>query len=250
MGRLSLRQPNGVAGADRTRTHAADPRVGPGAKGLQRRLREDGGDVGSDDQAVVSKSIRGRKLAKYAGGSASSGFPAQGPAMSDAVTRLFADFDRGAISRRQLLQTLGMAAVGAPIASALGQGRCRDTHNETPACDTTAIKPDFDPTGWKTVLLDHLSMQVVDHEKEAAFFNALMGWKVRSVDATSAVLDIGDFGAIVIKGGAPAGSRPSVDSFCFGIEPWDAKKVEAELKKRGLTPVADNDGKGFESFHF
>src|SRR4029077_16128901 len=128
---------------------------------------------------------------------------------------------------------------------------------------------------WKTVLLDHFSMQVVDYEKEAAFFNALMGWKVRSDDGTQAVLDIGDFGSIVIRGGlqvpppppTPAagdtagrggrggrgGARPPsnavVGSFCFGIEPWNAKKVEAELTKRGLSPVADNDGKGFESFH-
>ena len=35
----------------------------------------------------------------------------------------------------------------------------------------------------------------------------------------------------------------------LGIEPWNAKTVEAELRKRGLNPVADNDGKGFESFH-
>jgi catechol 2,3-dioxygenase-like lactoylglutathione lyase family enzyme len=40
------------------------------------------------------------------------------------------------------------------------------------------------------------------------------------------------------------------DSFCWGITPWDTKKVEAELKKRGLTPIADHDAKnGFESFH-
>jgi hypothetical protein len=38
------------------------------------------------------------------------------------------------------------------------------------------------------------------------------------------------------------------DSFCFVIEPWNAAAVEAELRKRGLTPVADNDGNGFESF--
>src|ERR1051325_9507747 len=155
-------------------------------------------------------------------GSTASGRAEEEPAamrgsMRDPLMNLFAGYDRGLISRRQLLQTLGLAAVGAPIASAIGQGRCRDTHNETPACDATAIKPVFEPTGWKTVLLDHLSMQVADHEKEAAFFNALMGWKVRSVDATSAVLDIGDFGGIVIRGGAPAGTHV-VDSFCFGIE--------------------------------
>src|SRR3954470_23139086 len=169
--------------------------------------------------------------------------------MQDILTRLFAELDRRAISRRQLLQTLGLAALGAPLGAALGQGRCRDTHNETPACDTTAIAPVFRPTGWKTVLLDHLSMQVADYPKEAAFFNALVGWKIRDDDGTKATLDIGDFGGIVIRGGLPAGARPIVDSFCFGIEPWDAKQVEKELRARGLTPVADNDGKGFESFH-
>jgi catechol 2,3-dioxygenase-like lactoylglutathione lyase family enzyme len=176
------------------------------------------------------------------------------------------------LSRRQLLHALGTAAVGAPFANALAQGRCRLKLGD-PGCDTTAVAPIFAATGWRTVLLDHISMQVVDYEKEAAFFNALMGWKIRSDDGTQAVLDIGDFGAIVIRGGlvvppppAPAAgdsagggrggrggarapSNASVNSFCFGIEPWNAKKIEAELTKRGLAPVADNDGKGFESFH-
>jgi catechol 2,3-dioxygenase-like lactoylglutathione lyase family enzyme len=178
------------------------------------------------------------------------------------------------ISRRELLHALGVAAAGAPFATALGQGRCR-LRLGAPACDTTAIAPAFEATGWKTVLLDHFSMQVVDYEKESAFFNALMGWKIRSDDGSQAVLDIGDFGSIIIRGGlvvpppvpapAPAardsagggrggrGARtPShalIESFCFGIEPWNAKKVEAELKRCGLSPVADNDGRGFESFH-
>jgi catechol 2,3-dioxygenase-like lactoylglutathione lyase family enzyme len=39
------------------------------------------------------------------------------------------------------------------------------------------------------------------------------------------------------------------DSFCWVIAPWNAKKVEAALRERGLEPVADNDGAGFESFH-
>jgi catechol 2,3-dioxygenase-like lactoylglutathione lyase family enzyme len=187
---------------------------------------------------------------------------------------IYRDEHRQMVSRRQLLRALGVAVVGAPFATALGQGRCRLRLGD-PGCDTTAIKPVFAPTGWKTVLLDHFSMQVVDYEKEAAFFNALMGWKIRSDNGTKAVLDIGDFGSIVIRGGLvvpPPAAPPSGDSagggrggrgggrgggvssalmesFCFGVEPWDAKKIEAELRTRGLSPVADNDGKGFESFH-
>jgi catechol 2,3-dioxygenase-like lactoylglutathione lyase family enzyme len=202
---------------------------------------------------------------------------AAGVSMVDALTRLFSDFDRGTISRRQLLQALGLAAVATPFANALGQGRCGGARAGTPGCDTTPAPPPFEPTGWKTVYMDHFSLQSADFKREAAFYVALMNWKIRSESADTIVLDIGDdVGSVMIRGGyvappAPAprpvaagdsagggrgggrGNRAPVhavwDGFCWGIEPWDAKKVEAELKKRGLNPVADNDGKDFQSFH-
>jgi len=201
--------------------------------------------------------------------------------MDDTLAGLFANFDRGTITRRQLLQALGIAAVGAPLTAALGQGRCGGARAGTPACDTTPLPPPFDPTGWRTVYMDHFTLQCADYEKEAEFYANLMGWKVRSDDGTSAVLDMGDdVGSVVIRGGyvappPPAPRQPAPgdsaagrggrgggrggprapvaavwDSFCWGIEPWDAKKVEAELRKRGLNPVADNDPKqDFQSFH-
>jgi catechol 2,3-dioxygenase-like lactoylglutathione lyase family enzyme len=170
------------------------------------------------------------------------------------------------ISRRQMLQALGLAALGAPLATAVSQGRCMRTFG-IPACDTTAIKPIFDPTGWRTTSLDHLTMLVADYQKEAAFYTALMGWKQRSDDGMQAVMDIGDWGTVIFKsapasafadlggrGGAGRGGQRApvtalVTSFCFGIADWNAKRVEADLRARGLSPVADNDEKGFESFH-
>ena len=228
--------------------------------------------------------------------------------MSDVPTRLFQDYDLGRISRRQLLAALGIGIAARPL-SVFAQGQCGGARAGTPGCETTPAKLPFDPTGWKTVLLDHFSVQVADYEKEAAYYAALMNWKIRSNDGKQAMLDIGDWGGLIIRGGyvpptppaspaspvvsapgapttpvvstpvtgttpamaptmppagqAPAGQTPAggrgggggraprmanFDSFCWGIEPWDAKKVEAELRKRGLDPVADNDGKGFESF--
>jgi catechol 2,3-dioxygenase-like lactoylglutathione lyase family enzyme len=224
----------------------------------------------------------------------------------DELTRLFTAYDRGTISRRHLLQALGMAAVAAPLARAFGQGQCagrdRDT---TAACNKTPFKAPFDPTGWKTVLLDHFNMQVTDAEREAAFYAALMGWKVRSNDDKGIYMDIGEWGGVRIRGGyvptgggrgggpgggagrAAGGGRGGADStgrgrggggggagdashmapcttprsegvpnggalwdgFCWGIEPWDTNKVEAALKARGLSPVADHSGDDFRSFH-
>src|SRR3954447_9662633 len=198
---------------------------------------------------------------------------AEGSRMSD-LGGLFDRFDRGTISRRQLLIALG-AAVAVRPASAFAQGQCGGARAGTPECDPTPAKVPFEATGWKTVLLDHLSCQVADYPKEAAFYAALMNWKIRSDDGKQAVLDIGDWGGLVLRGGyqappsspeteaaaaaaaargggrgAPRPPRNAVfDGFCWGIDPWDAKKVEAELRKRGLTPVADNRGKDFESFH-
>jgi catechol 2,3-dioxygenase-like lactoylglutathione lyase family enzyme len=185
--------------------------------------------------------------------------------MDDRPINSFDDAD-SRISRRQMLQALGLAALGAPLATAVSQGRCMRTFG-IPACDTTAIRPLFDPTGWRTTSLDHLTMLVADYQKEAAFYAALMGWKQRSDDGSQAVMDIGDWGTVIFKsapasafadlggrgGGGRGGQRAPVTalvtSFCFGIAGWNAKRVEADLRARGLSPVADNDGKGFESFH-
>jgi catechol 2,3-dioxygenase-like lactoylglutathione lyase family enzyme len=190
--------------------------------------------------------------------------------MNTESSRLFEAFDRGSISRRQLLVALGVAAVVRP-ATALAQGQCGGARAGTPQCDPTPAKPPFASTGWRTVLLDHFTVQVADYQAEAAYYAALMNWKIRSDDGTKAVLDVGDWGGIVIRGGyqppaPPAGaagaaaggrggggrgpSRAQFTGFCWGIDPWNAKTVEAELKKRGLNPVADHDPKNkFESFH-
>ena len=154
-----------------------------------------------------------------------------------------------------MLHTLGASALGAPFATSLfAQGGCQNGYN-TPACPmtkeqaTAPIKPLFAPTAWKTVALEQISFQVPDYRKEAAFYVALMGWKLRSDDGKQALLDIGNWGSAIFKAAPPEQTSAVVDSFGFAIEPWNARAIEAELRKRGLNPVADKDGKGFESFH-
>ena len=159
---------------------------------------------------------------------------------------------------------LGLA-VSAVATSA--QGRCMLKLGD-PACVTTAVTPVFASTGWKTVALDHITIGVADYKKEAAFYAALMGWTLRSDDGKRAVMDYGTEGTVIFRqmdmpaaptapapvagagrGGRGGAPRAVVESFAFVIDKWNAGTVEAELKKRGLTPVADNDGTGFESFH-
>ena len=159
------------------------------------------------------------------------------------------------ISRRLFLQSLTAATVASPLFARQPQA----------PRDTTPLVPPFEPTGWKTVWLDHLNYQCVDYKKAAAFYATLMGWKVRSDDGQQALLDIGESsGGILIRGGLAAPppaaitdaglgvSRPPVravfDGFAWGIDPWDENTVKRELEKRGLKPVADHHGSDYRSF--
>jgi catechol 2,3-dioxygenase-like lactoylglutathione lyase family enzyme len=156
-----------------------------------------------------------------------------------------------------------VAVIGGPsLASA--QGRCIRAYG-TPACNADPIPPVFERTGWRTTELDHIAFRVADPQKEAAFYAALMGWSIRSVESSRVVMDMGDWGTAIFRQAAPesfpepvqtnrggaarAPVRAVVDGLGFAIEPWNARTVEQELRRRGLSPVADNDGKGFESFH-
>src|SRR5262245_66305224 len=103
------------------------------------------------------------------------------------------------ISRRELLHTLGLGIAAGPLVGFAQEPAARG--QQAPR-DTTPLVPPFEPTGWKTVWLDHLNYQCVDYKKAAAFYAALLGWKVRSDDGKQAMLDIGDnSGGILIRGG-------------------------------------------------
>ena len=200
--------------------------------------------------------------------------------MDNPIDRLFREFDKGMLSRRELLRALGVAAIAIP-ASSFAQGGGHDRRSRARARQSragrarrhdalaAAVRSDRMEDRW----LDHITYQCTDYPKAAAFYSALMGWKVRSDDGKQAVLDIGDdVGGVIMTNGfvppprlrrhprrpATPRRRPrrrtrrrsrrstahgAISNFAWGIEPWDTNKVEAELKKRGLNPVADHAGR-------
>lgn len=194
--------------------------------------------------------------------------------MIRSINQLFHAFERGTISRRQLLLALGAVAVAGPAAAFAqgvaqgGQGRRggRGGRGRGAPRDTTPLVMPFEPTGWKTVWLDRLEYQCTDYRKAAAFYATLMGWTVRSDDGSQCLLDIGEHsGGIMIRGGLEVPPPPAItdaglgvtrppitavyDGFAWGVAPWDEKAVEAALKVRGLNPVADHHG-DYRSFRF
>src|SRR5689334_19698044 len=114
--------------------------------------------------------------------------------MEQVIDGLLRDFERGKMSRRQLIQSLALAAAAAaPGATLLAQG-AQKAPSMIPAAKGAAP--------WKTVWLDHISYAVSDYRRSAAFYRDLMGWEIKNDEGSrQATLKIGDIGEIIIRNG-------------------------------------------------
>lgn len=144
--------------------------------------------------------------------------------MERLIARLLSEFERGRISRRQLIQGLaltGAAASAAAAAPAPGEGGAL-----------------------KAVGINHLSYSVPDYKKTRDFYADLFGMQVRGDDGAQCTLAFGDT-FIVVRKTAQADRKAYLDHFAISIEDFDKESVEGLLKARGLQPTPDGD----RSFH-
>ena len=139
--------------------------------------------------------------------------------MEHIIANLLQEFERGKMTRRQLIQSLalaatGAAAVGAPPA-ATAQGKIL-----------------------KATYINHVSYQVADYAKTRDFYVGLFGMKVSEDDGKMQCrLTFGD--NILIPRNRP--NTPLVDHIAYTIADWDKEKeaIGDELKRRGLQPTGD-----------
>jgi catechol 2,3-dioxygenase-like lactoylglutathione lyase family enzyme len=148
--------------------------------------------------------------------------------MEHIMAKLLQDFEQGKMTRRQLIQSLALAATAAASAA------------PATAAGTKVAQ---------AVYINHISYQVADYTKTRDFYADLFGMNVSKDDGKQCRLSVGD--SLIIA--RNASSRPSdtarVDHIAYTIANWDTDKkvrdaVGAELKRRGLE-VRDTPG----SFH-
>jgi len=141
--------------------------------------------------------------------------------MENRIAELLDDFDRGRMTRRQLIKSLAVvAAVAADTTPALGEN----------------------PKGFRAVAVNHISYQVKDYAKTRDFYADLLGMKVVGDTGTQCNLILGDTNTFVIPRNAPQGSTPPrIDHIAYTIENWDKNAVKAELERRGLNPQPDTE---------
>jgi catechol 2,3-dioxygenase-like lactoylglutathione lyase family enzyme len=148
--------------------------------------------------------------------------------MEHIIAKLLHDFEHGYMSRRQLIQSLAMAATAAAA----------------PASAATAAAPDG--KGFKAVTVNHISYQVADYGKTRDFYADLLGMRVLKDTGRQCNLAFGDQGTWLLPRNPREGAAaPRVDHIAYTIENWDKDAVEAELKRRGLELRPDTPN----SFH-
>ena len=143
--------------------------------------------------------------------------------MEQIIAKLLQDFERGRMNRRQLIRSLSVAASAAAATgtAAAAEGK-----------------------GFKAVTVNHISYQVADYTKTRDFYKDILGMTVSHDDGRQCYLSFGD--TFLLPRNARQGSTPPrVDHMAYTIETWDKNAVEAELKRRGLTPRPDTE----DSFH-
>ncbi len=139
--------------------------------------------------------------------------------MEAMISNLVNRFERGVLTRRDLVQGLSMLFAAGGAASAQAQD--------------TAIK---------AAKIDHVSIQVSDLPSSIAFYEKMFGLTVMSEDKPNEIVRLGAGRVLVsLHHKSPTGL---VDHFAIGVEKFDKESVTRELKARGATPE-DNLDAGF-----
>jgi catechol 2,3-dioxygenase-like lactoylglutathione lyase family enzyme len=139
--------------------------------------------------------------------------------MENIISSLLGRYERGTLTRRELIQGLAMLTVAGGTVSAAD-------------------------TGFAATTINHVSIQVSDIKRSADFYMRAFGLPKRKAGNPDAVrLGVGP-SHLTLRQEKPSGN---VDHFCLGIDKFNRESVIRDLKARGVSPEPDE--KGPQGFH-
>lgn len=144
--------------------------------------------------------------------------------MESIIANLLSRFERGTLTRRELVRGLTMLSAGGAAVSSIQ------------AQDVTI----------KVTKIDHVSIQVDDLPRSVAFYEKVFGLVVVGEDKSNEVVRLGidpSLGSargtlVSLHHKSPVGV---VDHFGIGVGRFDKDAVTAELRRRGVTPENNVD---------
>lgn len=136
--------------------------------------------------------------------------------METVISNLVTRFEKGALTRRELIRVLAMltAASGTAVAG-------------------------LQESDVKGVKIDHVSIQVANMQRSLDFYQKLFGFSVVSEDKKNEIVRLGITKTLVsLHHKSPTGL---VDHFAIGVDHFDKESVIRELKLQGTSPEENVD---------
>jgi catechol 2,3-dioxygenase-like lactoylglutathione lyase family enzyme len=137
--------------------------------------------------------------------------------METVISTLLSSFEKGTLTRRELMQGLALVATGSHLAS--------------------AAEPQSG--GIKGARIDHVSIQVSDLKRSVEFYQKVFGFSVVSEDKPNEIVRLGTTKALV----SLHHKNPTalVDHFAIGLDSFNKDAVIRELKQFGINPDENLD---------
>jgi glyoxylase I family protein len=137
----------------------------------------------------------------------------RGVDMEPIISNLLTRFEKGSLSRRELVRGLAMLAASGTAAAA---------------------QEEID---FKNADIDHVSIQVADLQRSVDFYQKMFGFSVISQDQPHGIIRLGNTRTLVsLNHESPAGI---VDHFAIGIPRFTKESAASYVKQRGATPLDD-----------
>ena len=133
--------------------------------------------------------------------------------MESIISDLVSRFEKGSLSRRELVRGLAMLAASGTAAAA---------------------QEDLD---FKSANIDHVSIQVADLQRSIDFYQKMFGFSVVSQDQPLGIVRLGTTRTLVsLNRQSPAGI---VDHFAIGIPRFSKESAARYLTQHGESPLDD-----------
>ena len=134
--------------------------------------------------------------------------------MESSISNLVSQFEKGSLSRRELVRGLAILAASGTAAAA------------------AQAEIDF-----KTADIDHVSIQIADLQRSVDFYQKMFGFSVVSEDKPLGIIRLGTTRTLVsLNHQSPAGI---VDHFSIGVPRFTKEAAARYVTQRGARPLDD-----------
>lgn len=145
--------------------------------------------------------------------------------MEAMISSLVGRFERGKLSRRDLVQGLALLASAGGVAEA---------QVAEPGAGQKTVDPKI-----KGARIDHVSIQVEDLPRSIAFYEKIFGFTILGEDKPNEIVRLGS-GKVLVS---LHHKNPTalVDHFAIGVEGFNRDNVTRQLKQFGVEPQENLD---------